>query len=90
MRFLIDKVYSREKNIFLKTYIYFLDAFESRIFPMDKIEGTSFPDFHYSNLKILTPKQILQRIPKKQIIHLKTSLMKSVFVSSKINSQKSR
>ena len=30
---------------------------------MNKIEGTSFPDFDYSNLKILTPKQILQRIP---------------------------
>ena len=30
---------------------------------MNKIEGISFPDFDYSNLKILTPKQILQRIP---------------------------
>ena len=36
------------------------NAFDSKIFPM-KIEGTGFSD-HY-NLKILTPKQMLQRLP---------------------------
>ena len=37
-----------------------LDAFERKIFPT-KIEGTGFSD-HF-NLKILTPKQMLQRLP---------------------------
>ena len=46
-----------------------LDAFESKIFPV-KIEGAGFSDLptrdkvsRYSNLKILTPKQMLQRLP---------------------------
>ena len=40
------------------------NAFDSRIFPV-KIEGTGFLDkvFNHSNLKILTSKQILQRLP---------------------------
>ena len=40
-----------------------LDAFESKIFPI-KIEGTGFPDkvSNHSNFKILTPKQMLQRL----------------------------
>ena len=38
------------------------DAFESRIFPI-KIEGTGLSDFRHSNLKILTSKQMLQRLP---------------------------
>ena len=41
-----------------------LDAFESKIFPT-KIEGIGFPDkvFDYSNVKILTPKQMLRQLP---------------------------
>ena len=52
--------------MFLKTCIVFfegneriLNAFDSKIFPT-KIEGTGVSD-HY-NLKILTPKQMLQRL----------------------------
>ena len=36
------------------------DAFESKLFPI-KIEGTGFSD--HSSLKILTPKQMLQKLP---------------------------
>ena len=41
-----------------------LDAFECKIFPI-KIEGIGFSDkvSDHSNLKILAPKQILQRSP---------------------------
>ena len=41
-----------------------LNAFDSKIFPM-KIEGTGFSGkvSDHSNLKILTPKQMLQRLP---------------------------
>ena len=39
-----------------------LSAFESKIFPV-KNKGTGFPNFDHSKLKILTPKQILQRLP---------------------------
>ena len=41
-----------------------LSAFDSKIFPI-KIEGTDFSDkvSDHSNLKILTPKQMLQRLP---------------------------
>ena len=41
-----------------------LDAFESKIFPI-KIEGTGFSNkvSNHSNLKILTPKKMLQRLP---------------------------
>ena len=46
-----------------------LDAFNSKIFPI-KIEGTGLSDlytqdvvFDHSNLKILNPKQMLQRLP---------------------------
>ena len=41
-----------------------LDAFESKMFQI-KIEGTGFSDkvFDHSNLKILTPKQVLQGLP---------------------------
>ena len=41
-----------------------LDAFESKIFPI-KIEGAGLLDqvSDNSNLKILTPKQMLQRLP---------------------------
>ena len=40
-----------------------LDAFESKIFPI-QIEGTDFSDkvSDHSNLKILTPKQMLQKL----------------------------
>ena len=36
-----------------------LDAFESKIFQI-KTKGSSYLDFKHSNLKILTPKQMLQ------------------------------
>ena len=41
-----------------------LNVFDSKIFPI-KIEGTGFSDkvSNHSNLKILTPKQKLQRLP---------------------------
>ena len=41
-----------------------INAFDSKIFPI-KIEGTGFLDkiSHHSNLKTLTPKQMLQRLP---------------------------
>ena len=40
------------------------DAFESKIFPIT-IEGTGLSDkvSDHSNLKLLTPKQMLQRLP---------------------------
>ena len=38
-----------------------LDAFESKIFPI-KTKGSGYLDFKPSNLKILTPKQMLQRL----------------------------
>ena len=56
--------------MFLKTYKTFLKSekaflilFDTKIFPI-KFEGTGFPDKAsvLSNLKILTPKQILQRL----------------------------
>ena len=40
-----------------------LNASESRIFPIIKIESTGFLDFDHYNLKKLTPKQIIQRLP---------------------------
>ena len=39
-----------------------LDAFDSKIFPT-KTENSGYLDSKPSNLKILTPKQILQRLP---------------------------
>ena len=45
--------------MFLKTNIV-PNAFDSKNFPR-KIEGTGFLD--HSNLKILTPKQVPQRLP---------------------------
>ena len=41
-----------------------LNTFDSKIFPI-KIEGTGFSDkvSDHFNLKILTPKQMLQRLP---------------------------
>ena len=40
-----------------------LDAFQSGIFSIKKTEGTGFSDHRQSNLKILTPEQMLQRLP---------------------------
>ena len=40
-----------------------LETFQSGIFPKNKTEGTGFSDHRQSNLKILTPKQMLQRLP---------------------------
>ena len=51
--------------MFLITYIlFFLNAVDSKIFPV-KIEGKGFSDnaLKQSNLKILIPKQMLQRLP---------------------------
>ena len=39
-----------------------LDAFESKVFPI-KTKGTGFLNFDHSKLKILTPKQMLQKLP---------------------------
>ena len=39
-----------------------LDAFESRIFSI-KTKGAGFSDFGHYNLKILTPKRVIQRSP---------------------------
>ena len=39
-----------------------LDNFDSKIF-LIKCEGTGFSNFDRSKLKILTPKQMLQRLP---------------------------
>ena len=39
-----------------------LDAFESKIFPV-KNKSTGFSNFDHSKLKILTPKQMLERLP---------------------------
>ena len=40
-----------------------LDAFKSKIFPMNKIKDIGFSNFDHSNLIILTPKQMRQRLP---------------------------
>ena len=40
-----------------------IEAFQSGIFSINKTEGTGFSDHRQSNLKILTPKQTLQRLP---------------------------
>ena len=51
--------------MFLKTYIiFFLNAVDSKTFPV-KIEDTGFSDnaLKQFNLKILIPKQMLQRLP---------------------------
>ena len=63
----------QRKNKRKKIFLYALfesrervfDAFNSKIFPI-KIEGTGFSNkvTDYSNLKILTPKQMLQLLPK--------------------------
>ena len=39
-----------------------LDRFDSKLF-LIKCEGTGFSNFDRSKLKILTPKQMLQRLP---------------------------
>ena len=60
---------NKEKKLFLKTCIIFFegreqifDAFESKIF-FTKSKGSGFLNFDRSKLRILTPKQILQRLP---------------------------
>ena len=59
----------REKEIVLKSlYKFFegrekvLDAFDCKIF-LVKSEGAGFLNFDHSELKILIPKQMLQRLP---------------------------
>ena len=39
-----------------------LNTFDNKIFPI-KTKSTGFLNFDHSNLKILTPKQMLQRLP---------------------------
>ena len=57
----------KKKDILKNLYARFagrervFDAFESKIFPI-KIEVTGFLDFDHSNLKIITPKLMLQRL----------------------------
>ena len=57
----------KKKDILKNLYALFdgrekvLDSFKSGIFPI-KIKGTGISDFDHSNLKILTPKQMLQRL----------------------------
>ena len=58
----------KNKKIYFKNLYALFDgrervfnAFESIICPI-KIEGIGFSDFYHSNLKILTPKQILQKL----------------------------
>ena len=50
-----------EKNAFVNSLYVTLDAFESKIFPI-KIKVTCFSGkvLHNFNLRILTPKQMLQ------------------------------
>ena len=58
-----------KKNILKNLYSLFegrerlLYAFENKIFPI-KVEGSDFSDkvSYHSNLKVLTPKQILQKL----------------------------
>ena len=60
---------NQNKKIFKNLYTLFngieraLDAFENAIFPIKKIEGTGFSDFGDFNLRILTPKEMLQTLP---------------------------
>ena len=57
-----------KKDIVKNLYVLFggrervFDAFESEIFPV-KSKGTGFLNFDHSKLKILTPKQMLQKSP---------------------------
>ena len=73
----------RKKDIVKNVYVLFnnrervLDAFESKIFPI-KVEGTGFSGLSMqdkvsslSNLKTLTPKQMLQR-SQITLTHVKT------------------
>ena len=56
----------KQNKKYIKAYIGFLrvlDAFESGIFPIIETEGTGVSDFDHFNLKILTSKQMLQRLP---------------------------
>ena len=65
---MIQRKKQRKKDILKNLHAFFegrergLDAFESKIFPM-KTKGTGFLNFDHSKLKILSPKQMLQKIP---------------------------
>ena len=48
--------------IFLKVEKKILDAFESKIF-LTKFKGAGILNLDHSRLKVLTPKQMLQRLP---------------------------
>ena len=60
---------NKKKKLFLKTWIIFfeareilLDRFDSKIF-LIKFKGSGILNTDHSKLKILTPKQMLQRLP---------------------------
>ena len=65
---MIQRKKQRKKDILKNLHAFFegrergLDAFESKIFPM-KTKGTGFLNFDHSKLKILSPKQMLQKLP---------------------------
>ena len=65
---MIQRKKQRKKDILKILHAFFegrergLDAFESKIFPM-KTKGTGFLNFDHSKLKILSPKQMLQKLP---------------------------
>ena len=40
-----------------------LEAFQNGIFSVNKTSSTGFSDYRQSNLKVLTPKQMFQRLP---------------------------
>ena len=41
--------------------MHFLDDFKSEIFPLGPIEGTVHPSYLALHVKIITPKQMLQK-----------------------------
>ena len=56
---------NKKKRVFLKTCMHFLRVdkeFLIKIFPT-KTKGTGYSDSEHSNLKIVIPKQMLQRLP---------------------------
>ena len=55
-------IYSRKLVYFFEDREKILDAFESKIF-FTKSKGANILNLDRSKLKILTPKQILQRLP---------------------------
>ena len=92
MKFQNSEKKQKEKDILKNLHTLFdgrervFDAFESGVFPI-KIEGTGLSDFRHSKLKILTSKQMLQRLPitPAQVKSGNTPSNHILFVSSKRN-----